>query len=342
VVEARALLPEIPDPGFNVWQKFDGAPKVDDKPPILILTLPRVLDIKRGQLIDLGFDNNSEPPIESVIVNNVSVIGPSGKQKTQIEIDLTQHVRLNYSLEHVRSAGTNLRWKNSRVWLKTLTYPLHYADRNDLKDETRARFDPVPFPAVLQLGDRISIISSLLEENFQAEVTMIDAGRGVFVAKSPSGQWPDAGNANKYQWSVNSDKDRFSFVLCIVLNRDMLGDTVADPKMVDAWIRQIVAEEVPFHISPQIHWLDRETFEQFSYAYGSWKSDGTPLGDASFQMLEFLSFGRIAVDNRTGVGFMRVVPDDATTYATLIDGSWKYLDKNRIDSSQIFYVSEDR
>ncbi len=115
---------------------------------------------------------------------------------------------------------------------------------------------------------------------------------------------------------------------------------VADRYATDAWIRQIVQEEVPCHIRVQIHWLDPDEFETFARAYDVWKSDGTPVGDRSYELLEYLGLGRVPVDDRMGIGFMQIASQSySEAPAGSVDGSGKYTDRAKIEEAQLLYVA---
>ncbi|RQU52932.1 hypothetical protein DF143_32690 [Burkholderia cenocepacia] len=70
-----------------------------------------------------------------------------------------------------------------------------------------------------------------------------------------------------------------------------------------------MAEEVPSHLSFEIHWLDADDFTVFRQTYDRWQIDGRPKGDLSYALLDLLSIGGAPVDRREGVGVMHIATD---------------------------------
>ncbi|MGP3004284.1 hypothetical protein [Serratia bockelmannii] len=109
-----------------------------------------------------------------------------------------------------------------------------------------------------------------------------------------------------YAWAMPYTHDSFAFTLSIVLNRAWLKDS-QNPEALSQWIQDIVREEMPSHLKLQLHWLDEQDFSNFADKYREWQNDSRPVGDQSFELLRLLGIGDRPVDERAGIGFVRIV-----------------------------------
>jgi len=109
-----------------------------------------------------------------------------------------------------------------------------------------------------------------------------------------------------YAWSMPYGNDSFAFTLSLVLNRAWLTGS-QNPGALSQWIQNIVREEMPSHLKLHLHWLDEADFTSFVRQYEKWQLDSRPVGDQSYELLRLLGIGDRPVDERSGIGFVRIV-----------------------------------
>lgn len=125
------------------------------------------------------------------------------------------------------------------------------------------------------------------------------------VPTSPN--WALLTNVNTpYAWSMPYGHDSFAFTLSLVLNRAWLKGS-QNPGALSQWIQNMVREEMPSHLKLHLHWLDENDFNSFAHQYGMWQRDSRPVGDQSYELLRLLGIGDRPVDERAGIGFVRIV-----------------------------------
>ncbi len=334
IVEHRELLPELPAKEYNgEGMKPDGV-EVDNEehPTTLTLTITLINDIplKKGQLIDLVIAAGEE--IRAVMVSEVN--------GNRLVFQLADHALLQNRIQKVLDAqetGT-LTWKNCAIWLLDMEYGLHYAADQSGLLEKHKKISTTPYPVTLRVGDSLvfqvdsgarkgaarKISPSLV--NFTAEVTEVNPLEGCFVAKYTSeegGDFPPEADTKSYLWHIDQAQidDRFSFKISVVFPRS-LAATRAEPLVTADWIKRMVQEEIPAHISAQVHWFKDEgenQFEAFAKTYNSWQEDKTRLGDDSYELLKQLSIGMLP-GAFEGIGVMHIRhPDDEAAIALLPD-----------------------
>ncbi|OCA53092.1 hypothetical protein [Photorhabdus namnaonensis] len=86
--------------------------------------------------------------------------------------------------------------------------------------------------------------------------------------------------------------DHFSFMVSVVLNRELIGSREVDLDKLESWVKAEILAELPAHISLVIHWLSPEHFEKFASIYKHWQNSGAPLGDQAYKILETLTLGK--------------------------------------------------
>lgn len=118
-----------------------------------------------------------------------------------------------------------------------------------------------------------------------------------------------------YAWSMPYGNDSFAFTLSIVLNRAWLAGS-QNPGALSQWIQNMVREEMPSHLKLHLHWLDEAGFNSFVRQYEKWQLDSRPVGDQSYELLRLLGIGDRPVDERSGIGFVRIVD---TSYSEAIE-----------------------
>lgn len=109
-----------------------------------------------------------------------------------------------------------------------------------------------------------------------------------------------------YAWSMPYGHDSFAFTLSLVLNRAWLTGS-QNPGALSQWIQNMVREEMPSHLKLHLHWLDEHDFNSFAHQYGMWQRDSRPVGDQSYELLRLLGIGDRPMDERAGIGFVRIV-----------------------------------
>lgn len=366
IIEHRQLLPAVPSCQVNKeWQKIE---EVQHGQNTLTLTLLSVNEMKVGQLIDLqeGEGPNLLPIVANVIhtVSSTKDSAP-GKYLNEVSINLAQHVRLKHSVPRIDKA--TWKWRYSEIWLKRKLYSLEYAkDQLNLTGNTPKRLSinkENRYPVDLKVNDVISlvcdskqaksVVPSLSETEtlksspptlLRATVLKLDPVQEWIEVDLENGTWP--GDTSQYSWTVPYHKDIFSFTISVVLKREWLvQDSAGDPYLTDAWIRQIVAEEVPSHITTKIHWLNEQQYKNFSTSYDAWQMNGMTLGDRSYELLEQLSIGYVPVDTRTGIGVTHIFKESERAIKDLgekekNDGQKESEIIKRYEEAQLLYVGK--
>ncbi|WP_338911619.1 hypothetical protein [Mycetohabitans rhizoxinica] len=358
LIEHRELLPVAPafEDLRRDWQDIQVI-KHDRPKDLLTLTLVAgsgAERLQKGQLIDLiPKDHDKETiPLLANVVHDVSTTG-SGYT---VEIDLKQHHRLQGSAESIVAdyqKGKLWQWKFSPVWLKRKVYDLMYQPSyqtiiSRLKDnpaQKRRVLWVESFPDDLLPGTTITLNKfdtkqpMLPPDLHTATIVQIDPVAGCVLAQwEGSDDWP-TDKTYLWKWSAPYKQDLFELTLSVVLPRERLRqDPVADPMAVDRWVRGILADEVPSHLTFQLHWLNDVDFQSFGTLYQQWQQEGQPAGDLSYRLLDLLSIGYAPIDNRTGVGIAHILDEKSQEELTM------WTRPNNVDtlkSTLVFYVEKD-
>lgn len=337
IIENRQLLPVAPKRSAGDWQAIKNIEKKEGNAgeALLVLTLSGETEIKVGQLIDLK--NKRDKSAIPILANVIHEVNPG-----KVSINLNQHVRLRRNESKILGESKHWEWKYSEVWLKRESYPLEYLDKGPSeKPRLLINTKRYPYPADLKKGNEIKLIGTKNsrgngEKLLLAKILDFDPTEAWIEAElSGGGSWP--GNKLKnWSWTLPYKQDAFSFTLSVVLNRKWL-DSAGDPHITDAWIRQIVDEEVPSHITTQIHWLSEEQYANFATSYSAWQKDEMTLGDRAYELLHQLSIGYVPVDARVGIGFTHIV-DDAKKEEKIAKES---KNKKTYEETLLFYVASE-
>lgn len=141
-----------------------------------------------------------------------------------------------------------------------------------------------------------------------------------------------------YAWSMPYGHDSFAFTLSIVLNRAWLTGS-QNPGALSQWIQSMVREEMPSHLKLHLHWLDENDFKSFAHQYGKWQSDSRPVGDQSYELLRLLGIGDRPVDERSGIGFVRIVnTSDSEAIENRIAGNQGQAKEDMLKRESVVYV----
>ncbi|MDI2146131.1 hypothetical protein KBJ94_29220 [Pseudomonas sp. ITA] len=337
LMENISLLPPEPDSRYDALQPTNAAvPDDPDAPSSLSLTLA-VTGLQPGLLIDLTIlneDSNKEPyTITGCMVTQVT--------GNTVYLDLTENVQLRSNWKLVVDAQSigMLRWSNSSLWLKDMTYSLTY-DTSQAADESGLWIAAEPLPRNLQVNDTIAIYLESTTDNHEgvvtyAKVTRVNAIASVFQIQWQSGPpLPAPDQQMKYYWHVESSQitDRFSFGVSVIFNRDLLANT-NDPYMIDAWVKNIIQDELPCHVTASVLWLSEDAFNDFSWAYTRWQTTKHgQLGLLSYSLMKSLALG-LPPGGAQGINAMRIATDAQQVSAT--QPVWNY---DYIKDYMLFYM----
>lgn len=282
-----------------------------------------------------------------------------------IWLDLKQNHLLKKNAGYIVANPSKVRCGGTSAWLSDMDYILSFADDQSGLDGTRRRRIQINESAsVLRVGDVIVVPGSknlrfLLDRtttgtkrvsDFEASVMSVDVATGTFVAE-PIGdqQWPPRRGVRASRWYVKPGQrarqaDRFSFRVGIVLDRSMLADAdnVARPEEVISWVESIVAEEVPCHIEPHVHWLSHREFKQFGENYSGWQRSGASLGDGGYRLLRQLSLGRLP-EQPDGIGAVHVATSRELKNSELVDPANRHWTSwDAVQEAEVLFVPKPR
>uniref|UniRef100_UPI0036DB2029 hypothetical protein n=1 Tax=Photorhabdus sp. RM322S TaxID=3342825 RepID=UPI0036DB2029 len=360
LIEHRRLLPVKPDVAFDSEQTPDGLEiksHPDSKSHHLIITQQSAAGrLLHGQMIDLIIKGDNEFTLRGQVITEIT--------EKSFYLDTRNSVVLEYRLNEVQQAFTdgNLRWCDSPVWLEDMDYQLVYADdadQNGDEDERWITSSPQsPFPAMIKEGDEITLkykitsyepvkkisanTKSPSDYMLKASVKKFDRIKGKILItrnKDTKVAFPQRENAWRYRWYFSSAEyahtDRFSFVVSVVINRQLIENKNVDPHKLESWVKTEILAEFPAHVSMIIHWLSPEHFRNFSSTYKRWQNNGTPLGDEAYHILEMLTLGRLP-SALTGIGNMRIATKEQKT--EVMGKSETEWHSEFIESNQLLYI----
>ncbi|WP_274851634.1 hypothetical protein [Serratia marcescens] len=318
-------------------------PTVADDTLTLTLAGEAVKKLAPGQLIELkGESRDSQlptlAPLTAIVIHTVDSVG-------KVSIQLGQQTRLGRSVPLLKNEKYVWRWRVSQDWLKRVVYELSFLNKLNDKAKTAILKVTPSFPVELTPGERFALrprgrwltwptaadlttnLPDVVVEVVEAEpllgrvtvswiatsVPQVTAGPPLVVSPvkldvepDNSPQWDKLSNVKTpYAWAMPYTHDSFAFTLSIVLNRTWLKDS-ENPAALSQWIQDIVREEMPSHLKLQLHWLDEQDFFHFADKYREWQNDSRPVGDQSFELLRLLGIGDRPVDERAGIGFVRI------------------------------------
>lgn len=359
VIEHRQLLPKIPDSTFN--SEHIPATFAVDNTNITLTQEGSAGKIFQGQLINLVAIEGEN----RLYVSQLLVIRTSGDSFT---VSTANSQQLHNNLLRLQNAWErgNLRWQNSNVWLQDMHYRLNYAEDSLQPIDKNKRLllsnAQTPYPTMANVGDVIVLQPRVLQftqpgENryhsphadaeweLEAIIKEVDPIAGtLLIEKSINSieDFPSKETSFHYQWvfgdSTYATKDRFSFAVSVVLNRQLLeSPNIVSDKLV-TWVQENIMAEFPAHISLVNHWFDAHTFKNFGKIFKRWQNNGSPLGDDAFAIMQMLTLGCLPIP-QLAIGLMRIATESQSTNVTGSDGSkW---DTDVILREQLFYVPQD-
>ncbi|MCW7760556.1 hypothetical protein [Photorhabdus luminescens] len=347
LIEHRQLLPIKPDKAFDTEQKPDSLTVESDQLKITQQgTAGRLL---QGQVINLiVYEGDNKLVLRGQMITDVT--------EDTFSLSISNSSELERNLSRVQQAfeQDKLRWLNSPVWLEDMDYQLVYTNQayqSDTEDERWiASSTQSPFPAMIEENDEITLKYVITpskptqETDYELKATIVkfDRIQGKILikrSKDSSGNFPPEAEAWRYRWYFSSEKyalaDRFSFVVSVVINRQLIENEGVDPYKLESWVKTEILAEFPAHLSMIIHWLSPEHFNNFASTYKRWQNNGAPLGDEAYNILETLTLGRVP-SAVTGIGSMRIAT--AQQRIEVIGESGTEWNTEVIISNQLLYV----
>ncbi|WP_387489446.1 hypothetical protein [Photorhabdus sp. RM96S] len=355
LIEHRQLLPIKPDTKFDKEQKPDKL-KIKSVPnsknhQLIIIQNGTTGRLLHGQVINLIIiEGDREFTLRAQMITHI--IGDTFFLDTRNSTDLERN------LDRVKTAFEqgNLRWCNSPVWMEDMDYQLVYASeiyQTGTEDERWITSSPQsPFPAMIEENDEITLKYVITpsgpkksDHELKANVIKFDRIQGKILIKlikltqDSQDNFPLAADAWRYRWYFSSEKyalaDRFSFVVSMVINSQLVKNDDVDPYKLESWAKTEILAEFPAHLSMIIHWLSPEDFKDFVSTYQRWQNNGAPLGDEAYHVLETLTLGRLP-SAATGIGNMRIAT--AQQRIDVVGESGKEWNENVIENDQLLYV----
>ncbi|WP_323839836.1 hypothetical protein [Photorhabdus africana] len=347
LIEHRQLLPVKPDERFDTEQKPDSL--VIEGEQLKITQQGTAGRLLQGQVINLiVYDGDNKLVLRGQMITDVT--------DDTFSLSISNSSELERNLSRVQQAfeQDKLRWLNSLVWLEDMDYQLVYtsqAYQSDAEDERWITSSAQsPFPAMIEENDEITLKYVITpskptqEANYELKATVVkfDRIQGKILikrSKNSSDNFPSEAEAWRYRWYFSSEKyalaDRFSFVVSVVINRQLIENEGIDPYKLESWVKTEILAEFPAHLSMIIHWLSPEHFKNFASTYKRWQNNGAPLGDEAYNILETLTLGRVP-SATTGIGSMRIAT--AQQRIDVIGESGTEWNTEVIISNQLLYV----
>ncbi|MBC8954027.1 hypothetical protein [Xenorhabdus sp. PB62.4] len=363
LVEHRALLPVKPNNQFDKEQQPDSVTEDNqtDQHYLVIKQAGIKGKLTQGQVINLvvyeGEQNQNRFTVRGQMITKT--------EGDQFWLDVGNSTQLEYNLERVMTAAKakKLFWQNSVVWMEDMNYRLAYdsdqsQNGNPLPENQRrlTRTAQTPFPSLIAVGNEITLTKNLgivgviqeyadESEELYAKVVSFDRIKGTLVIerqKHSTLAFPDPEKAWRYSWHFSGEEyektDRFSFVISVVVNSDLIKVPGVDPYKLEEWVKETILTEFPAPISMIIHWMDREPFLNFGNTYQRWQNNGAPLGDAAYSILESLTLGKLP-SSLKGVGTMRVAtPQQREEVVGKNNDQWN---TDKIIQNELFYVPKE-
>ncbi len=354
LIEHRQLLPIKPDPQFDEEQTPDNLEIKDETDTknhqLMITQTGKANQLLQGQIIDLIItegDGENKKVLRNQMITNI--------EEDKFTLNTSNSSDLERNWERVEKAFNqgNLHWKNSSVWLEDMDYQLVYASeiyQTGTEDERWITSSPQsPFPAMIEENDEITLKYVITpsgpkksDHELKANVIKFDRIQGKILIKltqDSQDNFPLAADAWRYRWYFSSEKyalaDRFSFVVSMVINSQLVKNDDVDPYKLESWAKTEILAEFPVHLSLIIHWLSPEHFKDFSSTYQRWQNNGAPLGDEAYHVLETLTLGRLP-SAATGIGNMRIAT--AQQRIDVVGESGKEWNTEVIINNQLVYV----
>lgn len=323
VVEHRGLLPVYPDPYYNDLQD-PQALRVEDNYLTVVMPPDHEAPLKVGQLVNLILTKQHSVPhtIRALMIARVNT------DEHSFSLNMAINAELQSKLNDILDPANSVQWQNCQVWLEDMSYPLVYdPDQSDLSPQQRrlTSSPQSPYPALVRLGDILTIEKRQVSPTdatvspggiLELQVRVVAADNiasTLVVEKVGAGEFPALDRAQSYFWYFDNEshavRDRFSFIVSVVFNRDQLNQFTSDIYATNTWMRDTILQEFPSYISMMMHWMPEDQFRNFANTYNTWQNSGAPLGDASYSLMRMLTLGCIP-SSLTGIGAMHVATEE--------------------------------
>ncbi len=213
-------------------------------------------------------------------------------------------IQLKNTINNIKGGITKemVHLYQSVFWLKEKSHAITFVeDKKIIKSDI--------YPIQLKSEDTIDIVDKYTGQDIykNVEIDSVDPEKNTFTVKKEL----DKIDESKHVFYIKKDdvKERFTFTISVVFNQEWLKD-VNDPYITMEWVRNIVSEEIPSHITAQIHWLPPGSldgqFSEFGKRYAEWQNGGAPYwGEASYKLLSYLGLGELPAPVR-GIGMMMI------------------------------------
>ncbi|MDX7999516.1 hypothetical protein FE394_09945 [Xenorhabdus sp. Reich] len=365
LVEHRALLPIKPNSLFDKEQELESVTEEKesqtDQHYLVIKKAGINGKLRQGQVINLILYEGEQGKTQFTVRGQMIVKA----EGDQFWLDIGNSAQLEYNLERIMAAAKaeTLFWQNSVVWMEDMNYRLAYdSDQSQngkpLPDNQRrlTRTAQTPFPSLIAVGNEITLTKHLGivgvtqeyaddSEKLYAKVVSFDRIKGTLIIErqdSSTLTFPASEEAWRYSWHFSGKEfentDRFSFVISVVVNSDLIKVSGVDPYKLEEWVKETILTEFPAHISMIIHWMDREAFLNFGMTYQRWQNNGAPLGDSAYSILESLTLGKLPSALK-GIGTMRIAtPHQREDVVGKNNDQWN---TDKIIQNELFYVPKE-
>jgi hypothetical protein len=354
LVEHASLLPRRPSAAYDGnWQAVNAVTKKDDGHLDLISGVA-VNMVYPGQLLELQLTLSGQ---QEILIPACVVVAVS---EEDARITLEMNAQLRGSMLELTAATSVLNWRDSNMWLQEINFPLTYVMASPVSSTlipgAGQQLITVPnFPAELVAGAKISIYRHLsatpftvdpdrLANHIEANVIRVDRLQrlALIEADNTIPTLPPGGTEGAFRWRLVEQNghlvaDRYSFIVSAVFRDDLLS-TVLEPYTTEAWIREIVQQELPCHVKGEIRWMDTQYFAEFSANYAQWIATEARMGIHAFNLIEMLALGLLP-SGLVGINAMRIATDAQRTEVVGQNGQgWNTAP---IEENNLFYVPSE-
>lgn len=341
LVEHWALLPERPNElDQEIYPVTDISDKEEMLPPTKIwLELGRDT-LVRGQQIDLVFgSSDATPALTNLVIADTN--------NTWVMLNSEDYLSLQNNWLSLVQALTNstLNWRVSDLWLMEKSFA--YQPEVEVGEQNKAWFVFDPVPPSLHKGDSFVLLQHEIKQKnrtitfapaFSAVIEDLDPLNARLQLRCLEGEKFPPVSPELVWYPYDLYRDRFSLTVSLVFNRDALFNTEnLDKNTVINWFRQVVDEEMPYHIHCWLHWFNMEDFKSLGDIWARWQNHGEPHGDLAYQLLSLLSLGELPPRNE-GVGVMHVATaTDLDTYADA-DLYWQESHYQQMRNADVLFI----
>lgn len=352
LVEHRALMPVHPDERYNIpLSPVTPLLELFNNKRYLVLGGEdswEVSALRKGQLIDILVDYGTSNPlrIRGQMIEYVDIANNS------FWLDVEASTQLEHNLDNILSAlPSALAWENCDIWLEDMNYPLFYASLQDDLLPNEKRLACSPFPVMVKQDDRLVLeylVTPGLPQDGEGQqnnqiltVKSVDRIANTLVVAGEEGrEFPPAEGTTHYQWYFDNDAaslDRFSLMLSVVFNQNLLLNLTSDPYATEEWVKDIILAEIPSYTGVLIHWKPRWEYRRFASIYRGWQNGGAVLGDRSYDLLYALALGQMP-DELLGLGSMYIATEEQKL--EVVGEGGNQWNSEVIIREQLFYVPD--